>query len=105
MSETTTTDNRPLYKHPNIREQSLDTIMIRLETVRSRRVMAAIEANTLKQAKIASMQQKDIEKFEKLMTKTFDQLVKAADLLDKIDENLRVATSLHNNAKQLGDLL
>lgn len=98
-------DGKPIYHHPNIREQMLAQVIMRADERRSRRLMAAIETNNLKLAKIEALAEKDKTKFAKVMERLVKRLDDIRDQLDKVDDEIATATQLHNQAKMLGEQL
>lgn len=86
-----------VYEAPNIREQALDTLLMRTEQRRDRRLIAAIELNQTRQEKNAKAYGKDAEKFEKAVNKAAKYLDQVRELLDKADTETRTAKAIHNN--------
>ena len=92
-----TEENHVVYEAPNIRTVALNTLRERMEQRRSRRLMAAIEMNQHKIAKLDGMIIKDREKFQKLVLAAEKRLDKVRELLDQVDSDLKQATQLHNH--------
>lgn len=90
-----------IYRAPNIRTMALNTLHARADERRDRRLLAALEVNQKKQAKLIGMRDKDIEKFTKVVAKAEARLNKIADELAKVEQELREATNLHNTATLL----
>ena len=97
MADTTNLDDAKVYMNPNIREMSLRTLNERMEQRRNRRLIAAIETNRLKIAKLDGMIEKDKTKFFKLTESAAKRLDQVRDLLDKAEADIREATQLHNH--------
>lgn len=95
-------DDAKVYMNPNIRDMALRTLGERVEQRRNRRLIAAIETNRLKIAKLEGMIEKDKTKFVKLTASAAKRLDQARDLLDKAESEIREATQLHNHMDLLG---
>ena len=95
-------DTAQVYMNPNIRDMALRTLNERVEQRRNRRLIAAIETNRLKIAKLDGMIVKDKEKFGKLVASAEKRLDQARDLLSRAEDDIRNATQLHNHMDLLG---
>lgn len=107
MTDDTQPSDATIYMAPNIRDQALGVLNARADQRRDRRMLAAFEVHQTKQKKMIIARAKDIEKFARLMASAEKRLQQTLELLNKIDDDLRLAAQMHNQAKlmdqELGD--
>lgn len=85
-----------VYRNPNIREQTVQVLMERMAARRQRRLLIAVETNKLKQQKANEQADKAAVKFFAAIEKVEKALLKAQEALDKADNELAVASKMHN---------
>lgn len=90
------TEEPQVYITPNIREMTIEQIHQRAETRRTRRMLIAMEVNAKKQAAIQKAASKDSEKFAKVAERAQKRSDQIWDLLNKLDDDLKELTGLHN---------
>lgn len=98
-------DDARVYMAPNIRNIALDTLRERTEQRQNRRMLTAIETNQLKQIKLQGMVEKDAAKFTKAIAAAQKKLDQVRELLDKAENDVHLATQLHNQMTLLQQTL
>lgn len=88
MSETITPES-PLYNHPTLRSISHDALVERLQQIRDRRLVAAIQYESVRKTKLEKLSLSLREKWEKQDERNRLALIKIDEMIDKFDASLR----------------
>ena len=82
-------DDSPLYTHPKLREQKHEALLARLDIVRARRLVAALDHKTAHDKKMAKLSEKLGEQWERQDTRNTNNLVKVNDLITTIEKGIQ----------------
>lgn len=77
-----------LYTHPTIREKTHDQLLFRLEAIRNRRLMAAIEYKADSDRKRALASAKLLSQYQALNDRNRQKLNRIEELIEDIDRSI-----------------
>lgn len=83
-----------LFTHPNIREQSVEQLQLRIKQKQDQRLLAAIQAQTLRHEKLAKVAAKDQDKYTKLGDRLATRLAKIELDLQRCEDDLMTMQKL-----------
>ncbi len=86
----------PLYTHPTLRTAREDDLRNRLENIRSRRLVAALEHQQLATIRIEKEHTKLNDKWEASESRISKKLYKIMEDIEAVDKELTKLTQLHN---------
>jgi hypothetical protein len=78
-----------LYSHPTIREKSHDFLLNRLQQIRDRRLVAAIQYEQVRKGKVEKLEASLKAKWEKQDERNRLLLLKIDEAIDKLDVGIR----------------
>lgn len=85
-----------MYNHPDIRTQTHDQMRFRLDQIRNRRLVAAIEFKSVQDAKTEKLDAKLGDQWEKLSIRCAKKLEKINEELNDIDQILKKLVDLNH---------
>lgn len=90
-----------LYTHPSLRDLSQDGLRERLNRIRNRRLVAAIEFRSKQHTRLDSEGSKLSDQWNKLRDSLSTKLAQWEEAADKIDEGLQKLEKISNQMKLL----
>lgn len=101
MSDTEAVAETPLYTHPNIREKTHDELLARLDQIRSRRLVAALEFKAAEQNRLEKEHGKLTTQWETLASKLSKKEYALREEIEKFEKDLNKLIQIHNQMKVL----
>ena len=77
-----------IYTHPTLRTKSHDQLLIRLQGIRDRRLLAAIEHKSAADARQAKLADKIADQWEKLNERNKNKLAKISQELSDLEASI-----------------
>lgn len=90
-----------IYTHPSIRDLTQDALRERLNRIRNRRLVAALEFKTKQHVRLDSEGSKLSEQWARLRDRISTKLAQMEETVDKIDDELLKLEKLSNQLKNL----
>ena len=84
----------PIYNHPNIKSLRHQDLIDRLEDIRNRRLLAALDFKAAKEAKMARLADKLKEQYDKLEQKILVKLSKVESDINMLDNDINKLISI-----------
>lgn len=91
-----TFQNGPIYTHPNIRQLTAEELHNRLDVIRNRRLITAIEFQSAQAKRLDKEGDKLSEKWSKLRDRVSTRIAKATEEIEKAEKELQQLTAISN---------
>lgn len=98
------TDGKPLYTHPDIRTQTHEQMLQRLQFIRDRRLVNAIQYESIRIAKAHKAGAALQIMYEKQDTKNRNDIAKIDELIDKLEKGISNQISISHKISLVEDL-
>ena len=97
MTENTNSPASPLYNHPTLRSSSHEFLSERLQQIRDRRLVAAIQFEAVRKTKVERLNLSLREKWERQNERNRLALTKIDEAIDKFEASMRKQMDIAHN--------
>lgn len=91
------TDETTLYSHPTIREATHDELTARLQQIRDRRLVAAIQYEQVRKTKVEKLDARLREQWEKQDERNRLALLRVDEAIDRLDRGIQKQIEIAHN--------